>query len=347
MAGVGQIADSQGEFEEITPLEPEVIVSTRRERKFTEKGLQYAHETKYKRLEQLFKALDKQYQSITYIMDEDSDDNEALRIFKKWLTLYESFAQTNDEYKILLSEDECAEHNSGWYRPRNDVMLEFKDTVQLWFIKKEAEAHRVKEENRSCINGSKSSHYTSMSRSSKSTHHSSTSSVRSARLKEEVKRIQLVARAQAFEEEKALEKQALELRKKQELNKLKEDIAVTEAKCKLFEEFEDHGSVLSQGTQDKTRVIVPNTSIHIHDSSSNPAMVMPSIDRLETSHDYKNRINDNGEALVSVVRRLSRPVVELKPFDGQPLKYQRFIRQFHSKVEANCDTFEEKLDYLE
>ncbi len=53
------------------------------------------------------------------------------------------------------------------------------------------------------------------------------------------------------------------------------------------------------------------------------------------------------DSLASVVRRLSRPVVELKLFDGQPLKYQRFIRQFHSKVEANCDTYEEKLDYLE
>ena len=62
----------------------------------------------------------------------------------------------------------------------------------------------------------------------------------------------------------------------------------------------------------------------------------------KTSHD-----SCLSDALVSVVRRLNRPTVELSKFDGDPLRYSRFMRQFKTKIVVNCDSYDDMLCYLE
>ena len=49
----------------------------------------------------------------------------------------------------------------------------------------------------------------------------------------------------------------------------------------------------------------------------------------------------------SIVKHLRQPSAEVKKFGGNPLDYQKFLRQFHSKVELNCETSDEKMNYLE
>ena len=52
-------------------------------------------------------------------------------------------------------------------------------------------------------------------------------------------------------------------------------------------------------------------------------------------------------ALNAVVCHLKKPPSELQKFGGDPLLYHRFMRQFRSRVVANCESSEECLNYLE
>ena len=55
----------------------------------------------------------------------------------------------------------------------------------------------------------------------------------------------------------------------------------------------------------------------------------------------------HGSDLLSVVRHLNKPTAELQKFSGDPMQYQRFIRQFKTRIVDFCDDYDEKLTYLE
>ncbi|XP_055957853.1 uncharacterized protein LOC126825402 isoform X1 [Patella vulgata] len=52
-------------------------------------------------------------------------------------------------------------------------------------------------------------------------------------------------------------------------------------------------------------------------------------------------------ALNTMLRQIRKPRSNIKPFSGNVLEYQRFIRQFNSAVVANCESMEEKLNFLD
>ena len=54
-----------------------------------------------------------------------------------------------------------------------------------------------------------------------------------------------------------------------------------------------------------------------------------------------------GDALLSVVCHLRKPISDIKKVGGDPLDYQKFMRQFNSRVTINCDDYNEKLNCLE
>ncbi|XP_074651595.1 uncharacterized protein LOC141906248 [Tubulanus polymorphus] len=49
----------------------------------------------------------------------------------------------------------------------------------------------------------------------------------------------------------------------------------------------------------------------------------------------------------AIVRHLNKPTSQLKRFDGDPLEYNRFVRQFKHKIIANSDDKDECMNYLE
>ena len=51
--------------------------------------------------------------------------------------------------------------------------------------------------------------------------------------------------------------------------------------------------------------------------------------------------------MAAVVRELKKPTTDIKLFSGDPLEYQRFMRQFKSKVKPICDDEDEMLTFLE
>lgn len=62
---------------------------------------------------------------------------------------------------------------------------------------------------------------------------------------------------------------------------------------------------------------------------------------------YSDSINHhNGEDLLNVARELNKLKAEIQKFKGNPMDYQRFIRQFNTKVCANTSSYEECLKFL-
>ena len=67
-------------------------------------------------------------------------------------------------------------------------------------------------------------------------------------------------------------------------------------------------------------------------------------------HLSDNSIGSNSSGyseIAQVVKQLQRPPIELRKFSGNCTEYNKFIRQFESKVVANTDTDEERMNYLE
>ena len=53
------------------------------------------------------------------------------------------------------------------------------------------------------------------------------------------------------------------------------------------------------------------------------------------------------EVITAVVKNSKKPSIDINKFDGNPLDYKRFRRQFECKVSINCDNDDERLIYLE
>ena len=43
---------------------------------------------------------------------------------------------------------------------------------------------------------------------------------------------------------------------------------------------------------------------------------------------------------------MNKPKAEIQKFEGNPMDYQRFIRQFNTKVCANANSYEDRLIFL-
>ncbi|XP_061191629.1 uncharacterized protein LOC133199818 [Saccostrea echinata] len=56
--------------------------------------------------------------------------------------------------------------------------------------------------------------------------------------------------------------------------------------------------------------------------------------------------NRDHEGLLIVAQELNKPKSEIQKFEGNPMDYQRFIRQFNTKVCANTSSYEERLNFL-
>ena len=57
-------------------------------------------------------------------------------------------------------------------------------------------------------------------------------------------------------------------------------------------------------------------------------------------------INFDNNAIITVVQNLNKPSSDLAKFGGNALDFARFMRQFSSKVAANCPDPDDKLNFL-
>jgi hypothetical protein len=148
------------------------------------------------------------------------------------------------------------------------------------------------------------------SRHSERSRHSSRSgtSIRSARIAEQSKMAEITIRAEQWKKKKLLEQEKLNFKLREEELKLEEELQISQARCKLLEQEDDSDSSIVRTIRSK---------------------------------------NSESVVLDSVVRQLNKPAAELQTFNGDPLTYNRFMRQFRSKVVSNCPDPEERINYLE
>jgi hypothetical protein len=50
--------------------------------------------------------------------------------------------------------------------------------------------------------------------------------------------------------------------------------------------------------------------------------------------------------ILSVARELNKPKAEIQNLEENPMDYQRFMRQFNTKVCTNTNSYEERLKFL-
>ena len=137
---------------------------------------------------------------------------------------------------------------------------------------------------------------------------------------------------------------------------LEEEIALNQAMEKVLQ---DGGSVRSHRTKTKEKVSSTTT---IRDNAHKTALELDHVSvqlsdiraKSEAPECHATSIcpsatcsSNANDALLSVVKRLSRPKIELQKFSGDPLQFSRFLRQFNSKVVTNTDCDDERLNYLE
>ena len=53
------------------------------------------------------------------------------------------------------------------------------------------------------------------------------------------------------------------------------------------------------------------------------------------------------EIIRSIIKHLKRPHFDVTKFDGNPLAYKRFMRQFETMIVANTDNYDEKINYMD
>jgi len=58
-------------------------------------------------------------------------------------------------------------------------------------------------------------------------------------------------------------------------------------------------------------------------------------------------VGSTSNVMPALIKRLNRPKIDMHKFNGSPMEYRRFMRQLQSQVFVNCETDDEKLNYLD
>ena len=292
--------------------EENVVASKKRIRTMTKRGLAYSKDNKISKLHQLSRVLEKYMKVIMDLMDREAKSSDVLRTYKVWLALFDRFLETDISYRDLLTDDELDVYTDDWFDTRNTVMVDFKDTAMNWLAKNTKRDEKSK----------KSYVVSGLAHSvGKASRHSPTKSKKS---RKEDMQAQLEAKVKALKKRQELEQEKLNLKMKEEQLQLEEEMS------KLCDE--DSASESSRSQISSAYSLPSSTSSHRRQKHCGS----------KTSQD-----SCLSDALVSVVRRLNRPTVELSKFDGDPLRYSRFMRQFKTKIVVNCDSYDDMLCYLE
>ena len=143
-----------------------------------------------------------------------------------------------------------------------------------------------------------------------------------AKIKEEERKAEIEVKVNSLRAKREIEQQKLELRLKEEELKLQEELQISKAKTDAFNKLKE-------------------------ERDPYPPSFAGSRRSRHESRDSTISSNASVNALQSIVKHLKKPLTEIKKFGGDPLEYQRFLRQFKTRIIANCEDYDERLNYLE
>ncbi|CAC5386643.1 unnamed protein product [Mytilus coruscus] len=284
-----------------------------RERKTTEKGLLYNLELKQKERTKLLKSLNGVYDELEQLTSETKDTDTVKQVYTTWVSLYEQLLVSHEQFQNLLKVEHDRELDEAWFQERNKNFITLNDNVEQWFISNQVPKIVVT-----------SAQEDSMSRISRGSRPQEPAV-------EEQRKAELLARANSLaDKKKELEEAKLQLRMREEELEIKTEMQVSEAKVKVIEKKKQDTTVKQKvlfGTDINNNI--ETSKIHDHSFKQKG-----DVNQLNTIHS------------ILIARELNKPKADITKFDGSPMEYKSFLRQFDARVVANTDSFDEKLNFL-
>ena len=329
-----------------------------RKRTMTEKGLAY----KIDMYKKIFKSLKHQGTHIKQMISDKQPPGFIRGKHLEWLKDLEHFMTIHSEICPNLSEDERDKFDSQ--HEQYDVYISnLKGEIENYFLGINT-----------MVNDEHPKQSKAKSRISNKTS-SSIQTVVAERIKEEQKLVTLSAVKRNMAKKRELEMAKLKLKFQEEEIEVNTGLEIAIAKTEILKKYEqaEGGSVegsIADGLNPNAASYKP-PSIH-SDKQVNIDNISQADDDLRQPVDTNNNSeqpdssNDNvrqpsgvnqqsepqpgsetAHVVQDVVKYLRKPTPEIKKYDGNPMEYHRFIRQFNAKVIQNTETDSERMNYLE
>ena len=196
-----------------------------RVKKYTERGLHYTVENKERLVNSKFAKLKIKTEEMRGLIHNNDVDSPVQKEHKNWLVLYSDYLEAHDEYSKILSSKEREEYNTSKFESRDIYLTNFKSAVESWLCTNAKEKTRQSSISSIRSHRTKSSSYVS-------------SSVAHAKIIEEQRKAELLARASALKQQQELEMRKLKLSQEEESLKLQTEIAVSDARNSVLDSFE-------------------------------------------------------------------------------------------------------------
>ena len=269
--------------------------------------------------------------------------------------------ELNESVKALMSVEDAEKEQKEWYKPKMTVFSEFIAEATKWITNKQSEID-ADECNDDVIPQDSVSNISVRSQKSTRSGRSSKSSVLSARLKLESKRVELMVRAAGLERRQELEKEEALLKARKENLDLETEIAANAAKLNIINEYEDSYMAQPQAMDMMNEYLDGGLAENTFDEDASDvyaqAALLVNTDSdappLEVELQKELKKNANLEQRVSTVRRKTtkfksheeivnadkRPMQDITPPIPQPQKDMRagaYLKAEHIIQHIPCD----------
>lgn len=323
---------------------------------------------------------------IEQLMEDDANvDLVKNKLRVDFSSLQQDFASLNSELQQLMSEEEFLEDQNSWFDPKNKSLNDFFWKCEGWMneVMKLSEQNREDDTRKQADNRSMSSKSASKrssrsgsQRGSISSTSSSTSS--SIRLKVEMERAALKAKAAALEKSLAIEKEEADwyaemkgkeaaIKAKKEMHAMQTALAESDAKLEVLQKYEDTQPDMSifadddQNGKTEIKTTFHPTSQYVSsapydgDDVQTPmherTVPAPSTERagepvLDSLCQAISQQVNVTEYLVKNHKASLLPDISIPTFNGDPLEYNSFIGSIEHGIENRTDNNRDRLQYL-
>ena len=329
---------------------------------FTEKGQQYKLELKQNETQQLLKTLTTFSKHFESFLTETSEYEVAQPAYTEWLSRYDQLLTTYEQCLQLMTDEGEINTYKEWFNSRVQGFERLNSYAHDWFTKHP----KVQVED----SKSRVSHVSRVS----SRHSNISSQLSAAKLKEDQRKAELLARTKTLQEKRALEEEKLKLRFKEEELDLKTELQVSDAKAKVIEDLERSilqdqemkDELIQEMSKPQTSTLNPSVPEWVPRQSTSSEIFKPSIkfqaDMPHNDNSYnifedtkvkqvsENKVKPPEQqcdlSALAIARELNKPKSDIKVFDGNPMNFKAFQRQFEARIVSNTDSYDERLNYL-
>jgi len=346
-----------------------------RQRTYTEKGQQYNEE----QIDKFYTSMKIKCTKITKSIMERESYEQIRTMYSEWMNIYEQFLYLHNQhlYKLPDTGNKKSDYLQNHYQ-RETYLNNFKTEVQDNLIAQSSELSKQLQRTsyQGSIHGSARSAISTKRLEAEEKRVELEERKRALKKKQELEMAKLAL--QIKEEELQIETEiAVANAKAEVLNKFeqgdinnvpvfdtKSTIAKTEPKSGIHVESEieetkfkskrattldpQAGTFIPRNRETSKNVNLDFSNMPAFETHSNPYafshQILPPLE-----NDYTPQTTDNStqDVFRTMIKTLRKPTPEIKKFGGNPLEFRKFLRQFETKVLQNCESDDEKMNYLE